>query len=281
MRLARTARRAVLILTLSALPALVAVLMFSGGPSRGYHAVARLTHARSTPDQVLAAALSRAMPHRTQHLAVSVLDTTTSVTASYHGSQSFPAANLVRADILAVLQLQHQQIGAALSNTEQKLATAMIEDGDENATATLWDDDEGGEGLEAGDYVLGLRATPTSSITTVADQLRLLTDLTSARSSLSAPARQYELGLMRHVTARQRWGVTAAADAGTHSAVMNGWLAVSPGERWEINSIGVISHAHHRLLIAVLSDGYPTQAAGIQVAQTAANTAASAITSLR
>jgi hypothetical protein len=42
--------------------------------------------------------------------------------------------------------------------------------------------------------------------TTVDDQLRLLADLTSRNSPLSAQSRFYELGLMRHVAADQGWG---------------------------------------------------------------------------
>jgi hypothetical protein len=32
-----------------------------------------------------------------------------------------------------------------------------------------------------------------------------------------------------------------------------------PAGRWVINSIGVISHRHQRLLLAVLSSGQPSQ----------------------
>jgi hypothetical protein len=102
-----------------------------------------------------------------------------------------------------VLLLQHQQAGTALSTTERQLAVEMIEDSDNNAATSLWDDVEGPEGMEAGDAALGLRDTvpgdPVGSMgmtttTTVNDQLRLLDDLTSARSLLTASARGYELG---------------------------------------------------------------------------------------
>jgi hypothetical protein len=45
-----------------------------------------------------------------------------------------------------------------------------------------------------------------------------------------------------------------------------------------INTIGVVTHAGHQLLIAILSDGQPTQNAGVAQAQAAAKAAASAIT---
>ena len=130
--------------------------------------------------------------------------------------------------------------------------------------------------MEAGNAALGLRDTwphPGGSrglaTTSAADQLRLLADLASPRSPLSAPARSYELSLMRHVEPSQRWGVAAAADPGTRPAVKDGWLPVGPQGTWIINSIGVIRHGGQQLLIAVLSSGQPSESSGIRQVQAA------------
>jgi hypothetical protein len=217
-------------------------------------------------------------------LAVGVIDERTGAMATYHGSWPFATASIIKADILAVLLIQHQQIGTALSSAERRLATAMIEDSNNNAATALWDAVEGGPGLEAGNAVLGLRHTWPSltgawglTTATVTDQLRLLTDLTSARSPLDAASRAYELSLMRHVAAGQNWGVTSAADPGSRPAVKNGWLPVSSG--WVINSIGIAAHAGHQLLIAVLSTGAPAENDGISQVQAAARAAAAIATS--
>jgi hypothetical protein len=161
----------------------------------------------------------------------------------------------------------------------------MIEDSDNGAASALWNAVQGGPGMEAGNAALGLRGTwPAAegywglTTTTVADQLRLLIDLISPRSPLHAPARRYELGLMRHVERGQGWGITAAADPGTRPAVKNGWLAAGPGQTWTVNSIGVVSCARQQLAIAVLSDGQPSESAGIRLVQAAARAAASAVT---
>jgi hypothetical protein len=161
----------------------------------------------------------------------------------------------------------------------------MIDDSDNAAASALWDAVEGAAGMLAGNTVLGLHATLPAAdgtwgltTTTVGDQLRLLADLTSPRSPLSAPARAYELSLMRAVEPGQAWGVTAAASARTRPAVKNGWLPVGPHQAWVINSIGVVSHAGRALLIAVLSAGQPSQPAGIRLVQAAATAAAAAIT---
>jgi altronate dehydratase len=83
---------------------------------------------------------------------------------------------------------------------------------------------------------------------------------------------------MRHAAARQQWGITAAAAPGTLPAVTNGWLAGGGGGTWVVNSIGVISRAGHQVLVAVLSDGQPTESAGMSQVEAAVRAAISAIT---
>ncbi len=108
------------------------------------------------------------------------------------------------------------------------------------------------------------------------DQLQLLTDLSAGSSPLDAASREFELGLMANVQASQRWGVPAAASPGTGYAVKDGLL---PDPRlWVVNSIGIVQRDGQELLIAVLSDGNPDAAAGIERAQLAAVTAARVIT---
>lgn len=237
------------------------------------------------PDARLAAALAPVLRRHPGTLAVGVIDPAAGVAATYHVRRSFDTASIVKADILAVLLLQHQQAGTALSEDEKELATEMIEDSDNDAASALWDAAHGGPGLAAGNAALGLRGIVPGpggywglTTTTVAGQLDLLSVLVSARSPLRASARRYELGLMRRVQTGQDWGVTAAAGAGTRPAVKNGWLPAGPDGQWVINSIGVISHAGQRLLVAVLSSGQPSEPAGIGQVQAAARAAAAVVT---
>ena len=237
-----------------------------------------------TPDARLAAALTVVLRDHAGWVAAGVTDQATGVTAVYHGTESFTTASIVKADILAVLLLQRQRAGVSLGAADRQLAARMIEDSDNAAASALWRAVGEGPGLAAGNAVLGLGQTVPGpdgywglTTTTVADQLRLLAVLTSARSALSAAARGYELGLMRDVEAGQDWGVTRAASAGTRPAVKNGWLPDGPQGLWVINSIGVIRHAGHKLALAVLSAGNPSQSAGISLVQAAAATVASAV----
>jgi hypothetical protein len=212
-------------------------------------------------------------------LAVGVIDLGTGAEALYGARRRFAGANVMTADILAVLLLRHQQAGTQLSAREAELALSMIESSDNGAATRLWQLLGGGPAVATANHRLGLTHTTPGraanwgrSRTTVADQLRLLADLTAARSPLTAQSRDYELGLMQDVQPDQLWGVTAAASPGTARVVNDGWLA-SP-KLWVINSVGVIEHDGHRLLLAILSDRQETKAAGVARVSAAARAAA-------
>ncbi len=249
---------------------------------------AKTTHAGATSvsvkevDRKLTASLALLLKGHSGDLAVGLVDRTTGLKACYRGGHRFHTASIVKADILATLLLRHQDAGTPLSETERELATQMIEESNNDAATDLWDDVGGADGIAAANVRLGLRHTTPGeggywglTETTVADQLTLLSDLVSAHSPLSAASRSYELRLMCHVESDQAWGVSAAATPGTSAAVKNGWL---PDPRlWVINSIGVLHHDGHVLLVAVLSDDQPTEGCGITQVKTAAVAAADAI----
>jgi hypothetical protein len=115
--------------------------------------------------------------------------------------------------------------------------------------------------------------------TTVADQLGWLVDLTAAGSPSRSAARSHELSLLARLAASQRWGVSAAASPATISTVSNG--ARADRGRWDVDSVGVIQRAGQELLVAVLSAGDPSRAAGIALTDAAAIAAANMITRIR
>ena len=236
-------------------------------------------------DAQLANALRPVLQQQTGNLAVGVIDRSTGATALYRASLHVQAASIAKPDILAALLLQHQQDGIALSQEDKADAAAMIEQSDDDAAAAVSEGVGGADGVAAANAVLRLTHTIPGTAdswgltsTTVADQLRLLTDLVAPSSPLTAASRRYELGLMEQVNADQAWGVPAAASPGTRPAVKNGWLP--DPHLWVINSIGVVHRDGQELLIAVLSDDQPSEAAGIQQVQQAAVAAAEAVTGL-
>jgi len=234
-------------------------------------------------DSRLAAELRPVVARDRGHIAVGVIDVSTGAEALYDPRGSFHAAGIVKADILAALLLRTQRAGQGLTDQQAQLAVPMIEESSNRAATVLWRMVGAGPEIASANIRLGLSHTVAGpagqwglTSTTVADQLRLLTDLISLTSPLTAASRGYELGLMEEVTPSQQGGVSAAASPGTVFAVKDGWLP--DRHLWVINSIGIVTHDGHRLLIAVLSNDQPSEAAGIAAASAAAIAAAGVIT---
>jgi hypothetical protein len=243
---------------------------------------------RCRADTALTRALVPLERQAAGRFAVAVADRDTGVAASFRGGGHFHTASIVKALVLAAVLLQQQRGSIAPGYSDSALDAEMIEDSDNDAATDLWDTVGGSPGIAAAASALGLHHTvPGTSdwwgltSTTASDQVRLLADLTSPSSPLSRASRARELSLMRNVEPGQDWGVTAAADRASDPAVKDGWLPDEDDDGlWVINSIGVIQHDGHELLMAVLSDGQPSEDEGIQQVEAVARAAASAITSV-
>ncbi|CCK31357.1 secreted protein [Streptomyces davaonensis JCM 4913] len=213
-------------------------------------------------------------------VSVAVLDMDSGESATY-GDGSFDTASIVKVDILAALLLQAQDAGRGLTAAEKSYATAMIENSDNASTSALWETIGRAEGLAAANERLGLTATEGGegmlwglTQTTAADQLTLLQQVFDDESELSEASRAYVRGLMGRIAVDQRWGVSAVAD-GSEWALKNGWLPRSTTGLWDINSIGRVTADGREYLVAVLSDGHTTKAAGVALVEAAARAAVS------
>jgi hypothetical protein len=83
---------------------------------------------------------------------------------------------------------------------------------------------------------------------------------------------------MRNVVDGQRWGVIAAADAGTTPALKNGWTPVDADDgRWVVGSVGIVSVAGSPVLLAVLTEHQPSREAGIELVEALSRIAAGAV----
>jgi beta-lactamase class A len=237
----------------------------------------------TTAKQDLASTVALPVENDGSHVSVAVDDLSTGMTASYNGTDNeFVTASIVKADILSTLLYQSQQSGQALNEDEQELATTMIENSDNDSATALFQDIGTTSGLDAANKVFGLTGTSANSAwgdttTTTDDQIKLLRQIFTSDSVLSASSREYIQDLMSQVEADQRWGVPAAADSGTDYYVKNGWLPRSATNLWEINSIGEIIHDGQRMLIAVLSADNESEDSGIDLVQQIATDAANAM----
>jgi hypothetical protein len=166
MRAADGWRRATAVIAISFLAACTAVQTPDGATPTAQHSPSRPgadrrsgTHGAETarqaarspgpprasgPDARLAAALAPLLRHQAASLAVGIVDQATDATAGYYASRTFDAASIVKADILAVLLLQHEQIGAPLSRQQQELAAWLaatsrsVRGGARRAAAATW-----------------------------------------------------------------------------------------------------------------------------------------------
>jgi beta-lactamase class A len=222
------------------------------------------------------------------HASLALLDQTTGEKIYYQESQSFETASIVKVDILATLLYQRQQAGGSLSSSQQQLAVKMITKSDNDAASSLWRQIGGTSGLAAGDKVFGLTETKPGpggswglTVTTAADQLRLLQSVTNPSGPLNQASSSYLLGLMSKVEKDQQWGVPTAADKqATAVYVKNGWLSRSTDSyKWIVNTIGRIVEPGHDWLVVVLSNHHASESAGITVVQHAADLAVNGLRS--
>ncbi|MEU8586247.1 serine hydrolase [Streptomyces sp. NPDC048664] len=232
-------------------------------------------------DALLARALGAVSDDHGARLAVAVLDRDSGRGATC-GAGAFDTASIVKVDILAALLLQAQDAGRHLSAREESYAAAMIEDSDNDSASALWAVIGREEGLDRANRRFGLTDTAGGgeglwglTRTTAADQLVLLGQVFGRDSLLSDASRAYLRGLMSAVRADQRWGVSAAADAGAGWALKNGWLPRGTTGLWVVNSVGAITAGGHDLLVAVLSSGNPTMGEGVSRVEAAARAAVS------
>ncbi|WP_392669133.1 serine hydrolase [Streptomyces sp. LN785] len=198
-------------------------------------------------------------------VSVAVLDSD-SGTGAVYGKRTYATASIVKVDILATLLLRAQDDGRKLTAYERGRAVTMIENSDNDAATALMRVIGGASALDAANRRFGLTGTTAATAwgltrTTSADQLMLLRTVFGTESELTADSRAYLQGLMGQVSAGQHWGVSAA---GGDWALKNGWMPRSSTGLWDINSIGRVKAAGRTYLVAVLSSGQPTMAAGIR-----------------
>ncbi|MDT0269962.1 serine hydrolase [Streptomyces sp. DSM 44915] len=233
------------------------------------------------PDRAANAALARAMltlpAEPAARLSVSVLALDSGAAATF-GSQRFDTASIVKVNVLAALLLKAQDEGRELTELERERAEVMIRRSDNAATDALWWLIGGASGLDAANERLGLTSTTPGdgghwglTQTTSADQIALLAAIYAPSSELDADSRGYLRELMSTVVDGQRWGVSAAADAGFE--LKNGWLPRSETGLWDVNSIGLVTADGRDYLVAVVSDGHSSQEAGIAAVEWAASRA--------
>lgn len=197
----------------------------------------------------LARQLSRditdALHGRAGTYAVRVRDPHLGIGCALNAGLHFDSASVVKATILAALLRKAHTQHRSLTAREKSLAWLMITQSDNSAATKLWND-VGRYRLQRFLDLAGMSQTvlgPTGywglTQITAHDESLLLWLLLDPNPVLTTADRHYELNLMAHVIASQRFGVPAGAPAGFTVHVKNGWLPVpSATSPWYVNSIG-------------------------------------------
>jgi hypothetical protein len=224
-------------------------------------------------------------PASSDYASVAAVDLTTGARFSYGATGGMPDASISKLDILEALLLAHESSHTTLSAETDELATAMIEHSDNDAGQSLWNGLGSAAAIATANMTLGLTHTVpdpngyyglTTSCAT--DQIALLRDLVSTTGPLDVPSRTYAIGLLDDVEPDQRWGVSAAADAGSTFQVKNGWLALdADNDLWAVNSDGIVTAGGQQLLLSVMTQHNASEQAGIELVESIAKTVASAI----
>jgi beta-lactamase class A len=215
---------------------------------------------------------------RTGRVTAALYDGRTGQTWQLHQGLVQPTASIVKVQIMAAALRQAEVTGRPLPAARRALVTTMIERSDNQAATAMLAAVGGASSLRRFDVSIGMNHTVPSAkafipgttlpgwgltTTTAADQLTLLGKFAYPNPVLSARSRLFGLRLMENIEPDQRWGVTGGVPAGVAVALKNGWVPLPRLNLWQVNSIGWVSGQGRDYLLAVLTEGNPSEAYGI------------------
>jgi beta-lactamase class A len=212
-----------------------------------------------------------ALHARAGKIGAAVEDLRTDQTWVYHPGIRAQTASIVKADILETLLHQAEIANRPLDDDVTDLVQGMIENSNNDDATDLWNLVGGSSAVAAYNREAGLTQTVPNpdglwgeTTTSAADQIRLLRQLVVPHGLLNRASQDYQLGLMENVESDQSWGVSGGVPRGVNIALKNGWVPLTSGTDWEVNSIGRVKGDGQKYLIAVLTVHDPSEAYGIQ-----------------
>ena len=183
---------------------------------------------------------------------ISVVEIGTGCTNGSRQNQQFFTASIVKLQVMAAVLLRLQDNGEGLDGYLDSRMADMIEVSDNEATNALvsW---LGGLGeLQLAADRFGMNDTDNHwnadwghTLTTAADQSRLMGELLVRGGPLNDASRALARVYLDRVEADQRWGVGAIVGDGITVLVKNGWWdnagsSSGPTSGWRLNSVGLI-----------------------------------------
>lgn len=208
-------------------------------------------------------------PTNAHHLSVAVYDDRTDCWYFARRDQRVTTASVVKVQIMAGVLLRAQSAGRMLTRRESALVSPMIHHSDNAPASSLWSELGASRGMRLVGAAFGMNATREVTpkwgltVTSAEDQARFLHQLVQGPGPLQAPYRGVAWAYLRNIRADQRWGVSAGVPAGWAVGQKNGF-ATSTDRGWRLNSVGYVADpAGGGYSVAILSDGWPNQPAGV------------------
>ena len=231
----------------------------------------------AAPGSPLGAQVTQYLASRQGDVSASVLDLSTGQQWNIRPGDAQDTASIVKVDVMATLMAQETAAGQPIPEADQSLLSSMVEVSDNGSATTLWNAVGAPGAIDSFNRSIGMTDTTASTClecagfawpgwglttTTAADQITLLHMLLFPSPQISGTDRSEAVNLLEHVTPSEDWGVSGGVPPGVTIALKNGWVPLADG-LWQINSIGWIDGGGRDYLIAVLTDGNPTEQYGI------------------
>lgn len=179
-------------------------------------------------------------------------------------------ASVIKVTIMAGALLRAQDEDRPLTAGERSLIEPMIAVSDDAAASALWVSLGGAAGMQRILDRFGLDDTVPvepqwgASLTTAADQIELMEQLLVGGGPLDAAGRQEARGFLERVVPSQQWGARAGVPDEWPVPMKNGFFD-SVAWDWRINTVGYVDPPDRDgHLLAVLTDGWATEASGIE-----------------
>ncbi|MCB0959482.1 MAG: serine hydrolase [Acidimicrobiales bacterium] len=208
-----------------------------------------------------------------KRITAAVYDTRTGCQYRYRSDLRITTASVLKIEIMAAVLLRAQRAGRTITASERALIGPMIRTSDDPSANALWRSVGATAGLAALERELGLDETRAASpwgltSTSAADRNELLRQLVLGQwGPFGASARATARSFLLDITPSQRWGITEGVPSGWSVAMKNGFFPASCCG-WRINTSGVVERPGGGAYVAtVLSDGWPTEAAGIEAVE--------------
>jgi len=208
-----------------------------------------------------------------RHFSARVYDQATGCIYDLAPGRAMTTASVVKLEIMAGVLLRAQRQGRGLTGQERSLISPMITQSANPPASQLFSSLGGTAGMNGVSASFGLGSTSSNSVwgltrTTAADQIHLVRQVLAGEfGPLAAPYRAEARFYTGNVVASQRWGASAAVPPGWAVFQKNGF-APSQCCGWRLNSVGWVERpGGSGWALAILTDGWATEGAGIDAVQ--------------